>query len=253
MIRKFFTCVTPVIVVALLWSGLSARASEPARDYLEAVTHYNEGEFTQAAGLFERVADQGVVNGKLYYNIGNAYAKQGDVGHAMLWYERALKLIPHDPDLIYNHTYVSGLLKDKVEERTSPVYTVLFFWKDLLNPGTVRWLAIGFFGFFWILVLVAMVRSKRIMGLLNSVLLIFALIFSMTGYYDYYTDHFHKKAVVLTDTVSVRSGLSDESTELFVLHSGTRIGVDDERRGYIKIRFSGDKIGWVKKEDVEII
>lgn len=253
MRKKIAVTLTHMMFLFLLPLCFSALGAEPARDYLEAVKLYNEGKFQESAALFETVAGQGVINGKLYYNIGNAYAKQGDVGHAMLWYERAMKLIPHDPDLIYNHTYVTGLLKDKVEEKRSPVYSVLFFWKDLLTPAMIKGLGLFIFLVFWIRVIVALLRAKRPVKLIDSILLIFALIFTLTSYYDYFDSHFHKKAVILSESVAVRSGLSDESTELFVLHSGTRIDVNEERRGYIKIKFSDDKIGWVKRADIEII
>ncbi|GAB6094411.1 tetratricopeptide repeat protein [Desulfatiferula olefinivorans] len=228
-------------------------AAEPAADFLDGVKRYNEGRFEDAARLFESVADKGVVNGALYYNAGNAWFKAGDIGRAMLWYERALVRMPHDPDLIYNHAYVSGLLRDKIDDRPSPIVTVLFFWKDLLGARIIRILALVLFAAFWVLRVVDMLRSGRSVRGVQWVVLGLALVFILTASADYYRARFHPRGTVLADTVSVRSGLSDDSTELFVLHSGTRVEVDDERRGYVKIRFSADKIGWVKKEFIEII
>jgi tetratricopeptide (TPR) repeat protein len=230
----------------------TVQASESARTFLNGIEHYNKGQYEQAAALFEEVARDGVVNEKLYYNAGNAWFKAGHAGKAMLWYERALKLAPHDPDLVYNHQYVSGLLKDKVEEKPSAVFTVLFFWKDLLGKAAIQWLATVLFLLFWVRTIWVMVRSRRL-NAPDWVLLCFALVFCLTAVYDYYDARFNKQAIVIAEEVPVRSGLSESSTQLFVLHSGTRVDVDDERKGYMKIRFSDDKIGWVKIEDVEII
>lgn len=241
------------LLALMLVGHTPAYATETAQDYLEAVKLYNEGHYDKAANLFETISGMGVVNGKLYYNAGNAWFKAGSVGRAMLWYERAMKLIPHDPDLMYNHDYVAGLLKDKVEDKGSPVLAVLFFWKEMLTARMIQWLALIFFLVFWILLVIRMFRSGRSMKVTHWIVLSLAVVFTSTAFYDFYDAHYNKQAIVLSDTVSVRSGLTDDSTELFVLHSGTRVAVDDERRGYMKIRFSGDKIGWVKMKDIEII
>jgi uncharacterized protein YgiM (DUF1202 family) len=51
----------------------------------------------------------------------------------------------------------------------------------------------------------------------------------------------------------VRSGLTEDSTELFVLHAGTKVKIGKERNGFYRISFSDTKIGWLKKSEVGII
>lgn len=248
---KSLGCLTVFLVLSLVASP-SSSASESARIFLDGIKQYDEGRYEQAATSFEKVAQTGVVNEKLFYNTGNAWFKAGHMGKAMLWYERALRLSPNDPDLVFNHQYVSGLLKDKVEDKPSALYAVLFFWKDLLGRTAIQWLAISLFLIFWARVIITMVRSRHL-RVPDWTLAVLALVFSLTAVYDYYDARFHKQAIVVAGEISVRSGLSDTSIRLFVLHEGTCVAVDDERKGYIKIRFSKDKIGWVKKEDLEII
>jgi len=47
--------------------------------------------------------------------------------------------------------------------------------------------------------------------------------------------------------------MADTSTTLFSLHAGTKVRVVELRDGYLKIRFSKDKIGWVKTGQAVII
>ena len=48
-----------------------------------------------AAGLYERIIREGgISNGYLYYNLGNCYLVQGEIGKAILNYRRAERLIP---------------------------------------------------------------------------------------------------------------------------------------------------------------
>ena len=108
-------------------------ASESARSFLDGIRDYKEDRFADAAAAFTTIADDGVRNGKLYYNIGNACFKNGDIGHALLWYERALKLLPHDPDLRFNYEYVQTLTRDEKADKDLPLVRILFFWKYLLS------------------------------------------------------------------------------------------------------------------------
>ena len=60
---------------------------------------YRQGDWPGAIRAFDQLAGSGVENGRLFYNLGNAHLKNDDLGRALLWYERALQLIPDDPDL----------------------------------------------------------------------------------------------------------------------------------------------------------
>jgi len=242
-----------ILVMAIILSPVVVLAAGAESDYLEASKMYNQGDFTGAATLFESIAAQHVVNGELYYNIGNAYFKKGDVGKSILWYERALKLMPGDPDLIFNHNFVSGLVVDKAEIKSNPLMDVLFFWKKKISARVITFLAVSLFILFIFSSTIRTIKPVRWLKYPERIILGFSLIFIISAFHDYYRGRFEKTAVVISDTVSVRSGLSQDTTELFLLHEGTKVNVDEELRGYVKIRFSDDKIGWVEMKDIEMI
>ena len=125
--------------------GLAAAGhSDPLpRTFLDGIRYYQEGDYERAVSEFLKIADAGVQNGQLYYNLGNAYLRSNRIGHAVLWYERALEMIPEDPDLRFNHTYALSLTKDERPERGASLVRILFFWKYLLRPSLIRWIAIG--------------------------------------------------------------------------------------------------------------
>ena len=91
-------------------------AQPTARAFIAALEAYKQGDFRQAIDQWKSLADSGIANGKLYYNLGNAYLKNNDLGHALLWYERALILMPNDPDLRFNYEYARSLTRDAQEE-----------------------------------------------------------------------------------------------------------------------------------------
>jgi tetratricopeptide (TPR) repeat protein len=223
------------------------------KEYLEGVSLYNSEDYSKAAELFENIAGNHVVNGELFYNLGNAYFKKGDLGKSVLWYERAIKLIPGDPDLVFNHHYVTGLVTDKAEVKTNPILNVLMFWKRGMSERAVSFTAVGLFMVFTVIAAIRSFKPKRFLKYPERITLAFALLFIMSSAHDYYTNRFDGEAVVIADTISVRSGLSEDSTELFRLHAGTKVHIDDVLREYAKIRFSDEKIGWALKSEIEAI
>ncbi len=129
-------------LVLLLAVAATAPATQNARTFMDGTEAYRNGDWPAAIAAFESLADSGVDNGKLFYNLGNAYLKNDDLGRALLWYERALKRIPDDPDLRFNYDYALTLTKDERGQKESPLLRILFFWKYQLSHSSVRWMAI---------------------------------------------------------------------------------------------------------------
>ena len=240
-------------VLLILCSVRITGASETVRTFLDGIQHYKENRFAEAAAAFSKVADEGIKNGKLFYNIGNSHLKNGDIGNAILWYERSLKLLPHDPDLKFNYEYAQSLTRDEKGDKELPLVRILFFWKYLLSQTRIQWAAIIFNLIFWVLMTVQVLRRKKRFRTLGHVMLTLGLIFTLTAVYNDYETDFNKEAVILPARVSIRSGLTDDATELFVLHAGAKVKIDKEKDDYIRISFSEGKIGWIKKSDAGVI
>jgi len=240
-----------LLIVVLL--AVPAGATELTRAFLDGVNNYKTENYEAAIVDFSKIVAAGIRNGDLYYNFGNAYLKNGDIGHAMLWYERSLKLIPHDPDLKFNHKYVLTLVKDEKEENHLPILRVMFFWQHLFGAKTIQWTALIFNLLFWLTLTLQVLWRKKISKTMSYLVFVLVLVFTLTAFYNYYASGYLKQAVVLPDSVAVRSGLTSDSTELFVLHAGTKVKIDKENRDFYRIYFSDGKIGWLKKSDVGVI
>lgn len=230
-----------------------AGATEVAKDHFEALKYYQQGDYEKSAELMEQIAERGISNGKLYYNLGNAFFKAGKTGHAVLWYERALKHIPNDPDLKYNYNYVKGFVKDSADEKGLSVVGILFFWKSLLGRNLIQMAGLACLFIFCLIASIRIYKNRKIFKIHTTILFIVSLTLILTSVYDFYVDNYIKRAVVIPDEIQVRSGLSSDSTELFQLHTGTCVRIEDERKGYVKVRLSDDKIGWTERENLEKI
>ncbi len=230
-----------------------AMASETARSFITGVSAYQNGDYETAIDAFSALVDSGIQNEELFYNLGNAYLKKDDIGPAVLWYERALKLNPADPDLKFNLDYALSLAKDQRAETALPLSRIFFFWKYQLNADTVQWTAIAWNLIFWLLLVGSHIWKSKRLRRTAYLSLVFVLVFTSTALYNYYESTYRPQAVILPPEVSIRSGLSDTATELFVLHAGTKVHVEKEQNEHYRIYFTDGKIGWVKKELVGLI
>jgi tetratricopeptide (TPR) repeat protein len=228
-------------------------AAEKHQIFYDGIRHYKNGAYPEAIEAFLNIVQDGVHNSKLYYNLGNAYLKNDQLGPAILWYEKARRLSPNDPDLNFNRDYALSQLKDARDEKALPWEEIFLFWRQLLPPTMIQWMAIGFNLLFWSLLLLARIFKKKSYRIGGGVCLVLTLVFMLTAGYNVYEARYQQEGIILPKEVSVRSGLTEDATELFVLHSGTKVTIEREHQEYVRIHFSKGKIGWVRKTDIGVI
>ena len=60
-------------------------------------------------------------------------------------------------------------------------------------------------------------------------------------------------AVVLRDAVAVKSSPDQNSTDLFILHEGTKVEISDRLNGWCEITIADGKKGWMECSTFETI
>src|SRR5881392_3553814 len=71
-------------------------------DFAKANQDYAQGNFKEAISGYKTLVGSGQWSANLLYDLGNAYFRTGDFGHAILNYERALALERHHPEAAAN-------------------------------------------------------------------------------------------------------------------------------------------------------
>jgi len=252
MKRLLTICGIATVVLGGCASAIGSSSGMP-RIFLDGIRHYEAGDFSEAVDAFSQIAEAGISNGDLFYNLGNAHLKNDDLGHAILWYERALRLSPANPDLKFNHEYALSKTLDEREAAANPFIDVLLFWKDLLGEAQIRWVAIGLNMAVWIMLAVHLLVKRRFFAVALPTVAVLALVFFLAALYDYYDSAHRPVGVILPEAVSVRSGYSGATTELFTLHAGTTVRIERKADGFCRIRFAEGKIGWLRQSDIGII
>lgn len=81
----------------------AGRASSESRQwFMEANEAYSRHEFSLAIDLYEQIIRERGFSAEILYNLANSYAQNGEVGKAVLNYERSLKIDPTNSDTIGN-------------------------------------------------------------------------------------------------------------------------------------------------------
>lgn len=250
-------CIFLCCGLLLLLSFCEIRAVS-AEDYSEifrrASTLYEQGNYEKAIGLYEDVLDAGDESGNVYYNIGNCHFKAGSLGKALLYYERARRLIPRDADCAANYAYARSLVEKPQMQRKAP------FWRRALDYAfgsfTIDELTLmAAFFFCAALVLSGLFVSKRLsargyMYVLVPTAILFAFVVVTVGMRVHALG---KEAIVISEETDVRFGPFDEATVHFSVYEGMRLRVIEKKGSWYKVERSDGTVGWVLKETLEII
>jgi len=205
--------------------------------------------FRQAALGYERlIAQGGIENGRLYYNIGNAWFQAEDVGRAILNYRKALQYIPNDPNLRQNLEYARNKRLDSIEvPQKTKVFQTLFFWHyDLSTPMKIRVFGI-LFTILWAVAGIRRLLNRPVFGW--PFLLAFALTVLMGGSLiaEAVILRQVKPGVVLDPSVIARKGNSENYAPSFTepLHAGTEFELVEQRGTWYYIRLPDGRTCWV--------
>src|SRR4030067_3096290 len=100
MPKPRFKIILPII---LLLGVVGSNAQENSLGlFQKANRFYDSGNFNSAIQSYHQLLDKGIKEATVYYNLGNAYFKARQLGKAILYYRKALKLAPRDKDIKTN-------------------------------------------------------------------------------------------------------------------------------------------------------
>ncbi len=253
--RKAFYLKSLIVVLALLRiSGSCCAADRLSAEelYFEANRAYKENRYQQAIDGYLELLGRDYVNGHVYYNLANAYVRSGQLGKAILNYERAKVLIPRDADLKFNLRYALDERQDAISS-TPNFLRQAFFWLEDLTFDELLWsfgvLNIMFWG---ILVMRLFARPEWTYYLLIIMMICWSVVGVSLGM-KWHQQVIDIRAVILADEVEVLAGPDSNDTILFKLHEGTVIHRERIEDGWSLIRLSENKRGWIKSADIEAI
>ncbi|MBO4645355.1 MAG: tetratricopeptide repeat protein [Bacteroidales bacterium] len=224
----------------------------------EAEKAYQQGQFSQAAKLYEQFISEGNESAQVYYNLGNAYYKAGSLSKAILWYERAFRLDPTDKDIQHNLAFANRMLLDRYEP--APQSAFVKKWNNLSHSLSERNWAILSIVFAFLIALsvgtylFASGKAGRITGILGmvlgTILIVLSIIFASKE-----KNRFKgvDEAIVMESVVHV-TGKPDRSAKPeAIIHEGLKVTLIEQTKEFTFIGLPNGDNGWVLNQSIEKI
>jgi len=236
-----------------------ASSQETGKDKFDkGVTSFSSGNYQEALDNWLELYNTGYRSANLNYNIGNAYFKMNNIPAAILFFERAWLLKPSDENINYNLQIARTLIVDRFQEIPELFFVRWYNYISLLVAAN-KWAAFSLACFILSLLLLSLYiytsRYKfKVAGFWMAMILflfsVSSLSFSMRNKSLVYDSH---RAIIISPLVSGKSSPDNSGTDLFVLHDGTKVIIEDEVGEWYEIRLSDGNKGWVPVNSLNII
>jgi len=228
----------------LMFVGLSASAgvAQSTDVFAKANEEFAAGRFREAIELYEGIVRSGEYSAALFYNVGNAHYRAGDLGQAILNYERALALEPFHPEAATNLRLVRDKASALELRKTSIERTASWFTANqyTIAAAVSFWIA----AFVLAMRLVARRRSPALTAIFVGASLVFALcLFGLRALES--GSHGKALAIVVGNKIDARLATADNAGTVLALPPGSEIRILSTRGDWAYAALPNNLRGWI--------
>ncbi|MDR2191338.1 MAG: SH3 domain-containing protein [Endomicrobium sp.] len=230
----------------LSFAQICAQANDYQTQINNAEENFKNGNFAAAAEIYESLISVEKVNNPfVYYNLANAYYRNGNLGEAVLNIEKAYRLLPRDADIKNNRKYLRSLAGAKED-----------FLKDFFT-GTFSLNELSAACFILIALLLSAGAFKKNV-LRNRIITVCAVLLApllLWTSYKIKVELLSGEAVAV-QTLTVRSGPGENNPEIFEINEGKTVNIISENAGWsaISVVSDGETLkGWAESKNLAAI
>jgi tetratricopeptide (TPR) repeat protein len=238
------------------WLTFALSAQETTLQKANAL--YAQGNFEAAIQQYEMITQIQGISPELYYNLGNAYYRNGQLGKAILNYNRALLIAPHYNDARFNLSIAQQKVVDNVDV-TSTFFLVQWVNNlgDLLPSNQWAMLSLAAFLLTLIMGLLYLFARSRYWRKISFNVAVFMLILSLISV-GCAEKQSHKvmdsTGGIITDkSVTAKDTPSLNAKDMFVLHEGTKVTIRDAISGWTEVELPDGNAGFIPSTSIEKI
>jgi tetratricopeptide (TPR) repeat protein len=235
------------LAVLALLLPLLAGAEISATAFESANKLYEEGKYSEAATAYAKLLQGGQTSAALYFNLGNAFFKSGQIGRAVAAYRLAAQLTPRDPDVRANLQFARNQIQGPT---LSPSRLHRWLGRLTLNEWTVLTA-----GAVWLwLVLLAVLQWRpalrpALKGYAVALAVVALSLCALTGAALYQARLVHV-AIVIAKEAEVRNGPLAESNTAFTAHDGAELRIMDHMGEWLEVSAGPRETGWLRRDQV---
>ena len=263
--NSIFTLKIRAVALAIVMATLTAVAGPIAESGDSA---YAKKDYAAALDSYLKAADHEGTSTNLYYNIGNTYYRLGDIGHSVIYYERALKLDPSNKDARTNLEFVKSKINGAPEDDSSFLSNLHEKISSKLSPDAWAWMAFALFvivcGSIALYIFAGSVTLRKsgfFGGLVIAVIFIYVLVIAWS---TASAIEDHEQAVVTAPVSNMRSEPTSKSTKtdkVVPVSEGTRLEIidsvatpdDPNAAMWYEAKLNNTTRAWINAADVERI
>jgi tetratricopeptide (TPR) repeat protein len=257
MKQNLFISLLTLLLMTSTASGIFAQA-DPEELWEQGNQAYTAGNYPEAIQLYDSISRQGYASARLFYNLGNAYYKENQIGRAILYYNRAQRLDPGNADIRHNLSIAGASVRDRID--VVPEFFLKTWSKRLMYTlGGDTWavLSLVFFGFALALVLLYLLGTRtsvRKAGFYGAILCLALAIGTLLFASIQRRKLLHPdEAIVMITAAPVKSEPNQASRDVFVLHEGTKVRIDNSVGEWREIVLSDGNRGWIEQKSIALI
>jgi tetratricopeptide (TPR) repeat protein len=238
----------PVIFFCLSLAIASAAFAQPDPQFTKANQDYAQGHFKDAVADYEALAHQGQRNANLFYDLGNAYFRTGDFGHAILNYERALALDRHHPEATAN----LQIARDESRAlELQPNRLESYLQLATINQYSFVAAAALWLGIFGLVVLIFARRRSAALPFLSIGCLLVCAVAVWAIYTLEHGSRGRALAIVTGRDVQARLATADTANSVLALPPGSEIKILSTRGDWMYAALPNDLRGWIQAKNAE--
>ncbi len=243
-LRKFFLLFA-LFFLLFLGTGFAADNHETSV-YQRANVYYEQAKYDEAIKQYNSILESGLESGNLYYNLGNCYFKKGELGKAVLNYEKARRLIPLDKDLESNYEYATSQIKAQAifSKKSLPLRVLNNLSEKFTIDGLTVLLSVFFILIFVSILISLFFRPFKRNALIFATFLGIFLIISFAALRGKIA-HLNREAIIIAAQADAKFEPMDKATTYFTLYEGMKVEIISTQDNWHKVKRPDNKTGWI--------
>jgi hypothetical protein len=196
---------------------------------------------------------KGYCSDALYFNTGNAYFNVKDLPHAILYYEKALRISPLDPDIKYN--LIAARRKMDSEIMPMPDFFLIRWWKNFTSIFSEDiWAIISLVSAFLMVVFTGYKWLKTPgFNVIWIWLMLCIFIIAMPASIYRNKMNFKELTGILMARENIYSAPDQRSEKLYNLAEGEKLKITDSLDKWYQVELINKEKGWIVKDNIEKI
>ncbi len=240
-----------LLFILLAVSVLSANQIDTILE--EATNAYNDKDYQTALEKFSLIENEMIINADLYYNIGNCYFRLDEIGRAILYFKKAIKVSSDHQAARRNLEYALTFTKDKQNSESNNV--IRSFWQNAFDSLSINLLGIITLVIFVLIILMICFmiihyrnREKTVPIFITTIFIFIFAAFLIVSFLKWQEFHKTDEAVLLSTSAIGYSGPGQDFTRVFTIHEGMIFTVERNEDSWSLIKLENGLGGWIKKD-----